>query len=58
MAGKNVEHEVRYAVDTVLRSRGYDNHAADAEIYQETLDELTAEIMTCVGQAAPESRRI
>lgn len=41
--------EVRYAVDKVLRNRGYENHAADAEIYAETLDEITTEVMSVIN---------
>lgn len=51
MTGKNLEKEVRFAVDKVLRNRGYDQHAADAAIYAETLDEITTEVMSCVWQA-------
>jgi hypothetical protein len=31
---------LREAFDDILRNRGYDNHAADEEIFDELLDEL------------------
>jgi len=48
---EKLEREVRYAMDRVLRDRGYENHAADAEIYQETLDDLTSHVLACVRAA-------
>lgn len=51
MTGKNLPREIRYAIDTVLRNRGYDDHAADAELYSEMLDEVTARVMDQVWQA-------
>ncbi len=32
--------EFRDAFDKILRDRGYDNHAADEDIYEELLDDL------------------
>lgn len=32
--------DLREVFDDILTNRGYDNHAADDDIYQELLDEL------------------
>lgn len=44
-----LQREVRYAIDTILRDRGYDQHAADAEVYAQTLDELTEKVLETVA---------
>lgn len=43
------EKAIRRAVERELNARGYDNYPADAELYEEALDDVTAAVMAVIG---------